>query len=53
MNEVNRRQVLRFGAIGSCGLAANMAARAQGATAVKLAIVSMVGHDVDVVVSEA
>jgi hypothetical protein len=53
MNGVNRRQVLRLSAISSLGLGASRAARAQSAAVGKLAIVSMIGHDVDVVVSEA
>lgn len=53
MNGVNRRQALRLGVASCVGLGAGMAARAQTATAVKLAIISMIGQDVDVVVSEA
>lgn len=53
MTRLNRRQVLHLGAMTSLGLSGATLARAQGAGPGKLAIVSMVGQDVEVVVSEA
>lgn len=53
MSRINRRQVLHLSAVTSLGLGSATLARAQGAGPGKLAIVSMVGQDVDVVVSEA
>lgn len=55
MKQMSRREALHLCAASGLGLSALLAAKAQaqGASAEKLAIVSMVGHDVDVVVSEA